>query len=122
KARPMQKPSPSLSLSASAGQTSSRLQTPSPSGSTSWQVLEQQSSVPFAAPWSHCSPPSTTPLPHDSRVQLLSQPSPSLVLPSSHCSPGSRKPSPQEGAAGRVEGTQTRCDFWTLSCSLARSL
>src|SRR5206468_2974237 len=59
-----------------------------------WQV-DEQPSPDTVLPSSHCSPASTTPLPHSgggggvSIVQSAEQPSPSTVLPSSHCSPAS---------------------------------
>src|SRR4051794_26729380 len=116
-AAPTQKPSPSLSLSASAGHLSSRLQMPSPSGSTRWHVDEQQSLVPFAAPSSHCSPGLRMPLPQDSSRQFASQPSPATLLPSSHSSPGSRVPSPQTAGRSRVDGTHTTVGFCAASPS-----
>src|SRR4051812_30628905 len=114
---PRQKPSPSLSLFVSPGQTSqaspntspsalscagsaidghtsSRSQTPSPSTSTNVQLALQQRSMPFSTPSSHASPALTTPLPHAVGVQLESHPSPLRPLPSSHCSLPVTSPSP----------------------------
>src|SRR5262245_55735684 len=55
------------------------------------QLVSQPS--PFTAlPSSHCSLPSTTPLPQISSWHAGEHPSPADRLPSSHCSPGSRRP------------------------------
>src|SRR5439155_15541388 len=69
---------------------SSRSQRPSPSVSTTWQVAEQQWSVPLPGPSSHTSPqlPSTTPLPQVVRspwhAPLTHRSDTVQALPSSH--------------------------------------
>ena len=58
----------------------------------------------MAAPSSHSSSSSTTPLPHTpgSTVQSAAQPSPSVWFPSSHSSSESTTPSPQRGSVQSV--------------------
>src|SRR6266571_7205536 len=102
---------------------------PLPQNDSTWQVAEQPSPFLVLAS-SHCSPGSSTPLPHtpgqscgqvrgsspvshrplpqnDSTWQVAEQPSPFLVLASSHCSPGSSTPLPHTPgqSCGQVRGS-----------------
>ena len=60
----------------------------------------------LSLPSSHCSPASTTPLPHSGGVSILqlgSQPSPGTLFPSSHSSlPVHRKPSPHTASLQKL--------------------
>src|SRR5262245_5124591 len=110
-----EQPSQSVRLPSSHVSPGSMVPFPQVVGDISWHVLVQVADP--VGPSSHCSPGSTTWLPHSSRMHEGEHPSPAIMLPSSHCSPVWTTWSPQNSILQVEEQPSFETVFPSSHCS-----